>query len=66
MDVNIDRMTSTVNVTDSSALLDPRVLEPLVALVLRRVREQLDHERAVGEEGRMRPGVARRESPHWE
>lgn len=50
MEVRINQMSSRVTATDSEALLDPRVLERLVRLVARRVREEQEHgERAKAE-----------------
>ena len=58
MDVQIDEMTSTVQATDSAALLDGAVLERIVRTVAARVREDLDHERRVADERRLAPSAA--------
>lgn len=58
MDVQIDEMTSTVQATDSAALLDQAVLERIVRAVTARVREELHHERRVADERRLAPSAA--------
>jgi hypothetical protein len=62
MDVRIDEMTSTVRATDSTALLDPGVLERVVRLVTARVRDELAHERRVAGERRLAPSGSPDES----
>jgi hypothetical protein len=39
MNVEIGEMTSVIHVTDSQALLDPKIVERIVAAVLARVKE---------------------------
>ncbi|HSF43590.1 MAG TPA: hypothetical protein VLT87_27600 [Thermoanaerobaculia bacterium] len=50
MDVQINQLQSRVTSMDSDSLLDPRIVERLVRLVLRRVRDEREHgERVDGE-----------------
>jgi hypothetical protein len=62
MDVHVDEMTSTVRATDSGALLDPRVMERIVGVVLERVREEREHAERVAEERGITASVAAEES----
>jgi hypothetical protein len=50
-DVRINEVTADMTMADAGTLLTPQVLERIVQVVLRRVREQL---RAEQEEGRER------------
>lgn len=58
MDVQIGEITSTVRAMDSQTLLHPTVVEQLVRLMLRRVREAEAHDRRVQEERKLNPGVS--------
>ena len=66
MDVHIGEMNSTVQMTDSQALLSPQILEQIVRAVLARVREDDDHRGRVEDERRLRPRVTAREGTSWE
>jgi hypothetical protein len=50
-DVRVNEVTADMTIADAGTLLTPKVLERIVQLVLRRVREEL---RAEQEEGRER------------
>jgi hypothetical protein len=54
MEVHVDEMTSTVEATDSRALLEPRIFERIVRAVLARVKEEGDRERRVREDTQVR------------
>lgn len=58
MDVQIGEINSTVRAMDSQTLLHPTVVEQLVRLMLRRVREAEAHDRRVQEERQLNPGVS--------
>jgi hypothetical protein len=65
MDVNIEELTSNVRTMDSQALLDPKVVEKLIAMVLKRVGETHDREKRAEDERQIRPGVSARNTPNW-
>jgi hypothetical protein len=44
MDVHIGEITSTIRAMDSQALLDPTLVERLVAIVMKRMRDAHDLE----------------------
>lgn len=44
-DVRINEVTTSVNVTDASALLSPQILERIVQAVIQRLEEQRRSER---------------------
>jgi hypothetical protein len=66
MDVHIGEMNSTVQMTDSQALLSPQILEQIVRIVLQRVRDDDAHRARVEDERRLRPGVTAKEATTWE
>jgi hypothetical protein len=66
MDVHIGEMNSTVQMTDSQALLSPQILEKIISVVLQRVREDDAHREQVEDERRLRPGVTAKEGTTWE
>ncbi len=58
MDVEIGELSSTVRTVDSQALLNPQVLEQIVRVVMRRVRENQAHDRRTQDERRLERGVS--------
>jgi hypothetical protein len=56
--VHIGEMSSTVQVTDSQALLSQSVLEHIAREVLKRLREELSHDARVADERKLRPQVS--------
>ncbi len=66
MDVQINEMSSTVRTMDSQSLLHPHVIEEIMRLAVRRVREDMEHEKRVQAERRLEPGVSEPESPGQE
>lgn len=66
MDVHIGEMNSTVQMTDSQALLSPQILEQIVRVVLQRVNEDDSHRERAEDERRLRPGVTAKEGTTWE
>lgn len=65
-DTIVNTFSSTLQVTDSEALLNPQILERLTQHVLARLKEHQRHERAVREERQMRPSMTSRETAAWE
>lgn len=53
MDVQINQLSSRVTSMDSDSLFDPRLVERLVRLVLRRVRDEREHDDRMREERRV-------------
>jgi hypothetical protein len=66
MPVIIDELESRVQVQDSSALLDPAIVQKLVRMVMEHIKQHQEHEESVGEERKMRPSMTSREAPVWE
>lgn len=64
MNVEIGKLNTTIRTTDSDALMEPQVLEKLVPLLARRVKQELDRERDRSD-GQLRPGVTTQERPNW-
>jgi len=58
MQVEIGEVSSTVRTVDSEALLSPRVLEQIVAAVVRAIRDGDEHDRRAGAERRITGGVS--------
>ena len=52
MDVHIGEINSNIRAVDSQMLLDERTVDRLTRILLKRVREELDHDRRVEEERR--------------
>lgn len=65
MDVEIGEISSTVRATDSQALLDPAVVERIVAIVMKRMREAHELEQKLENERALRPRVSARQVPNW-
>lgn len=65
MSAHIGEVNSTVQITDSQALLSPQILEQIVRIVLQRVREDDAHQSRVEDERRLRPGVTKKEGTAW-
>jgi len=66
MDVQIEEMTSRVDVTDSHALLDHRILERIVEHVTKRVRDNHDREKRAREDSKLRPGASAEPAENWD
>jgi hypothetical protein len=49
-DVQINQLTTDVNVTDASAMLTPQVLERIVQVVLKRLEEQQRSQHDIAQE----------------
>lgn len=64
MEVHIGEMTSTVEATDTRSLLQPRVLERIVAAVEERVRQDSAKQERLREERGVR-GTSRRSSSRY-
>jgi hypothetical protein len=62
----VNEVRSTVQVTDSQALLNPQVIEKIVQIVMARMKEHHRHESVLAEERKMRPSMTAREAPIWE
>jgi len=58
MDVEIGEVVTTVRAVDASALLTPEVIQQIVNVVLRAVRDDLAHDERVRVERRVTGGVA--------
>jgi hypothetical protein len=56
MDVRINEVQSRVQVGDSQALLDPRVMRELVRACVKAVKEELEREKRLEKERRLTPG----------
>jgi hypothetical protein len=65
MNVEIERLNSTIRATDSDALLDPQVVEKLVPALVRRVRQELEKERQDRADQQLRPGATARQDTNW-
>jgi hypothetical protein len=65
MDVEIGELSSTVRMTDSQALLDPRLVERLVAIVMKQMRDAAEREKRSREERELRPKVSARKAANW-
>jgi hypothetical protein len=57
VNVHVGEVSSTVRATDSQALLSPEVMDRLTAILLGRVREELDRDRKLEAERHLRPGL---------
>lgn len=57
MDVTIQEMTSRLQITDSQALLDPRVLEQIVRMCVQRVQEEQDRAKRANADRELTPSV---------
>jgi hypothetical protein len=66
VDVYINEMSSTVRATDSEALLNPQILEKLLRVMIAKLKEHQQHEKAVKDEQKMRPSMTSREVSVWE
>jgi hypothetical protein len=53
MDMRINRVESTVQTTDSQAVLDPRVMRELVRACVKAVKEEQERERRLENERRL-------------
>ena len=58
MDVNIEELTSRVQVSDSQSLLDPRVLEKIVKVCIERMQQEQAKQKRVQSERELRPSVS--------
>jgi hypothetical protein len=66
MPVQINEVTSNVQVTDSHALLNPAVLEKVIREAVKRFRAELDKDKQVDQENKLRPGASSRETSNWD
>jgi hypothetical protein len=66
MEFHIQRMHSTVEAVDSSALLSKQVMNQVVRQCLDQLREELDRERQLDEERQLRPKASAEQTTHWE
>ena len=66
MEVMIQEMESTVRAVDGQALIHPDILNRIITLAIARMKDHLEHERAVHNERKMRPAVTSREISFWE
>ncbi len=53
MDVRINDVQSRVQVSDSQALLDPRLMREIVRTCVKAVKEELEHEKRLENERRL-------------
>jgi hypothetical protein len=56
MDVRINEVQSRVQVGDSQSLLDPRVMRELVRACVKAVKEELERDKRLENERRLRSG----------
>jgi hypothetical protein len=56
MDVRINEVQSRVQVGDSQALLDPRVMKQLVSACVKAVKEELERDKRLEKERRLTSG----------
>lgn len=61
MDVRINQVSSSVNVTDSGSLLSPQVMNQLLRALREQIRDELERERRIEAERRLRQGVTSRD-----
>jgi hypothetical protein len=66
MPVQINEATSNVQVTDSQALLHPMVMEKLIREAMKRMRADLDKDKRVEQENKLRPGASAQETSNWD
>jgi hypothetical protein len=66
VDVQINEMTSNVKVGDSQALLDSRVIERVIEIVIRRVREETTLDQRRRNESVVRPGASAEAQQNWD
>jgi hypothetical protein len=57
MAIRINDVHSRIQVTDSQALLDPRVLQQIVPLCVRAVKEDMAREKRMDQERRLTAGI---------
>jgi len=65
MEIEIGEITSTVRVQDSQALLDPAVIEKLVAMVIKRMKDAEQLQERLKADRELRPQVTARKSATW-
>jgi hypothetical protein len=58
MDVRINEVQSRVQVGDSQSLLDPRVMRELVRACVKAVKEELERDKRLENERRLRSGCS--------
>jgi hypothetical protein len=61
-DVQVEKMNSRMQVTDSRSFLTPQVLSQIVEEVVRR----LEHDKRISNETKLSPGASAREAQSWE
>jgi hypothetical protein len=61
MDVRINQVSSSVNVTDSQSMLSPQVMNQLLRVLREQIREELEREQRIEAERRLRQGVSSRD-----
>lgn len=62
MNYEIGELNATMRAFDSQALLDPQVLDQITRIVLRRVREETEHDQRAQRERQLDPGVTEPET----
>lgn len=58
MDVRINEVQSTVRMTDSQSLLDPRVLNEIVRACMKAIKEEQTREKHLAAERNLSAGVS--------
>lgn len=66
MEFHIQRMHSTLEAVDSSALLSRQVMSQVVRQCLDQLREELNRERQLDEERQLRPKASAEQTTQWE
>lgn len=65
MEVNINEISSTVRAVDGETLLEPRILQKIVNIVLAAVRDREEHRQRVKAEQRVTGGVREELEESW-
>lgn len=65
MSVYIGKMNSTVQATDTQALLSPQLLDQIVKAVLERMREEHAHEQRIADERSISSSVLANNDHDW-
>jgi hypothetical protein len=65
MEVHIGDMNSTVQATDSQALLNQQLLNQIVQAVLERMRTEQEHERRIADERSIRSSALADDGHDW-
>lgn len=65
MNVSIDEIDSTVQVSDSATTHDPEFVELIVRIVLERLQEAQRHQQRIDNERQLWPGVSSRPGSNW-